>query len=48
MNTSNTDDKVVLPKLIEWLIIDDANCDRFALVLGTIMLTIIVARLVWS
>lgn len=48
MNTSNTDDKVVLPRMIEWLVIDDANCDRFALVLGTIMLAIIIGRIVWS
>jgi hypothetical protein len=49
MNTSNSDEKVVLPKLVEWLFLDDTNCDRFAIVLGTIMVALIVtsiARLV--
>lgn len=42
MNTSNLNDKVALPRLVERLFIDDANCDRFALVLGLISFALII------
>lgn len=42
MNTSNSDDKIVLPKLVERLIIDDANYVRFVKVLGGIWLVILI------